>query len=329
MGEKRIITQEELDNACLLHNKWNEENEGERAVFENCIFDRLNFAGKQFNGAIFRNCDFKLCDITDAGMCFAELKNISFTCCDCHLLIAEEAALRNIAFENCNLKSTIFTHSSLRNVQYHNCDRNDMSLERCYTLPEAEIVNISPKDLRNMSDKEGLILQGCGGDVQEWADGINTSLTDSEILLNGSMFSKLYVFETEGHTCIMFPFEDIDLNIGKLAIWRLQTYDQFNGTWLSDYVPNKFGGFIEKEQSQDHKKPDCPLIGQDGNIFNLMGIASKTLRHNHMATEAKEMCERITSSSSYEEALGIIGEYVNITSIYDEEPSEEMGMEMM
>ena len=25
------------------------------------------------------------------------------------------------------------------------------------------------------------------------------------------------------------------------------------------------------------KKPKCPLIGQDGNIFNLMGIASKTL----------------------------------------------------
>ena len=91
-------------------------------------------------------------------MCFAELKNISFACCDCHLLIAEEAALRDIIFENCNLKSAIFTHSSLRNVQYHNCDRNNMSLERCYTLPEAERVNISPEDLRNMSDKEGLIL---------------------------------------------------------------------------------------------------------------------------------------------------------------------------
>ncbi len=24
-------------------------------------------------------------------------------------------------------------------------------------------------------------------------------------------------------------------------------------------------------------KPDCPLIGQDGNIFNLVGIAAKTL----------------------------------------------------
>ena len=24
-------------------------------------------------------------------------------------------------------------------------------------------------------------------------------------------------------------------------------------------------------------KPDCPLIGEDGNIFNLVGIAARTL----------------------------------------------------
>ena len=47
------------------------------------------------------------------------------------------------------------------------------------------------------------------------------------------------------------------------------------------------------------KKPKCPLIGQDGNIFNLMGIASKTLKRNGMYDEAKEMCSRITSSGSY------------------------------
>lgn len=69
-------------------------------------------------------------------------------------------------------------------------------------------------------------------------------------------------------------------------------------------------------------KPDCPLIGQDGNIFNLMGIASRTLRDNGMADEAKEMCSRITSCGSYYEALGIIDEYVNITS-EDEDEDEE------
>ena len=60
------------------------------------------------------------------------------------------------------------------------------------------------------------------------------------------------------------------------------------------------------------KKPKCPLIGQDGNIFNLMGIASKTLKRNGM----------------YDEALSIIDEYVEITSV-DEEETEDFEMEMM
>ena len=76
------------------------------------------------------------------------------------------------------------------------------------------------------------------------------------------------------------------------------------------------------------KKPKCPLIGQDGNIFNLMGIASKTLKRNGMYDEAKEMCSRITSSGSYDEALSIIDEYVEITSV-DEEKTEDFEMEMM
>lgn len=59
-------------------------------------------------------------------------------------------------------------------------------------------------------------------------------------------------------------------------------------------------------------KPDCKLIGEDGNIFNLLSIASLTLRANGLSEEAAEMRERVTTSSSYEIALCIIGEYVNI-----------------
>lgn len=63
---------------------------------------------------------------------------------------------------------------------------------------------------------------------------------------------------------------------------------------------------------QERQKPSCPLIGQNGNIFNLMGLTSRTLRQNGMADEAKEMQNRIMSGDchSYEEALGIISEYV-------------------
>ena len=35
------------------------------------------------------------------------------------------------------------------------------------------IKTITTDDLRRMNGKEGLVLQGCGGDPQEWLDGIN------------------------------------------------------------------------------------------------------------------------------------------------------------
>lgn len=176
-----------------------------------------------------------------------------------------------------------------------------------------EIKNITANDLKKMNNKEGLILQGCGGEVKEWVDGINDILTENGILLDDTKFDDVSVFQNDGVTCILYPFDNVHLDVGKLSMWRLQSYTAFAGTWLSDYVDNKLGGFEPEQNKAEKVKPDCELIGQDGNIFNLMGIASHTLKQNGMADEAKEMCSRVTSSGSYCEALNIIGEYVNIT----------------
>ncbi len=175
------------------------------------------------------------------------------------------------------------------------------------------IKNITTNDLRKMNNKEGLILQGCGGEVKEWVDGINDILTENGILLDDTKFDNVSVFQNEGVTCILYPFDNVHLDVGKLSMWRLQSYTAFAGTWLSDYVDNKLGGFEPEQNKAEKVKPDCELIGQDGNIFNLMGIASHTLKQNGMADEAKEMCSRVTSSGSYCEALNIICDYVNIT----------------
>lgn len=183
------------------------------------------------------------------------------------------------------------------------------------------IKTITTDDLRRMNGQEALILQGCGGSLQEWVDGINDVLTQEGILLDGTKFTGCSTFAHEGITCLVFPFsDDVKLNVGKLAMWRLATHNIFAGTWLSDYVPNHLGGFV-KETTALREKPDCQLIGQDGNIFNLMGIAARSLRQNGMASEAQEMTSRISSQAgSYDDALGIIGEYVNITG-----PDEDLG----
>lgn len=59
-------------------------------------------------------------------------------------------------------------------------------------------------------------------------------------------------------------------------------------------------------------KPKCKLTGENGNIFNLMAIASRTLRVNGKDKEAEEMNARVFECESYDEALRIIGEYVDI-----------------
>ncbi len=172
---------------------------------------------------------------------------------------------------------------------------------------------IDPTDLRRMNDKEGLILQGCGGDLVEWVNGINEMFTEEKILLNGTRFENVSFFQLDGVNCLLYPFDGVELDIGRLAMWRLRSHEALGGTWLSDFVPNRLGGFVA-EALAEAEKPDCPLIGKDGNVFNLIGIAARTLRENGQPEKAKEMSQRVFTCSSYEEALTTIGEYVHITS---------------
>ncbi len=117
---------------------------------------------------------------------------------------------------------------------------------------------INTDDIRHMNGKEGLVLQGCGGDPQEWLNGINQMLTDENILRNGTRFTEISVFKHDGSTCLLFPFDDtVDLDMGRLAMWRLQTHSAFGGTWLSDFVDNRLGGFLPPQELQT--KFYCPL----------------------------------------------------------------------
>ena len=186
------------------------------------------------------------------------------------------------------------------------------------------IKSVELAEIRKMENTEGLLLQGCGGDLKEWLDGINNMFQEANILLENTKFEEddCLVFKNGETTCLLFKFtENTTIDMAKLAMWRLQTHSNFAGMWFSDYVDNRLGGFSNEEHPKE--KPNCALIGQDGNIFNLMGIASRTLKEHGMKDEAKEMCERVQSCGSYYDALNIIGEYVNITSGDESEDYDE------
>ncbi len=59
-------------------------------------------------------------------------------------------------------------------------------------------------------------------------------------------------------------------------------------------------------------KPKCKLIGEDGNIFFILGRVSKVLKETGKADHAKECSGRVMNSGSYDEALRIIMEYVEV-----------------
>lgn len=84
---------------------------------------------------------------------------------------------------------------------------------------------------------EGLILLGCGGDLNEWINGVLDILFEKEIIESKDDFGEPVCLTTSGGRIdLVFPFaENNKINIGKLAMWRLQFGD---ASWASDYIVN-------------------------------------------------------------------------------------------
>ena len=69
-------------------------------------------------------------------------------------------------------------------------------------------------------------------------------------------------------------------------------------------------GVQEKQPEQKLSRPELKLLGHNGNIFSILGDASRLLRCAGMSEQANEMADRVHKSGNYYEALGIISEYV-------------------
>ena len=115
-----------------------------------------------------------------------------------------------------------------------------------------------------------------------------------------------------------FEQREIDVGDGKLYVH----FWQDNDFELKRDVPDmtEFKKLLNRP-----KKPKMQLIGQDGNIFAIMGRASRLLKDIGQRDKAKEMCDRVTASQSYSEALNIVSEYVETELSPSPTPKRDRG----
>ena len=97
-----------------------------------------------------------------------------------------------------------------------------------------------------------------------------------------------------------FEQREIDVGDGKLCVHFWQEHD-FE---LKRDVPDM------TEFNKLLNRPKMQLVGQDGNIFAIMGRAGRLLTDCGQADKAKEMRDRVMSCDSYQKALSIVSEYV-------------------
>lgn len=61
-----------------------------------------------------------------------------------------------------------------------------------------------------------------------------------------------------------------------------------------------------------HPEITVQLVGQNGNVFNLMGIVANALRKNGFGEEVQSFITEVTSSQSYHEALAVMMRWVDV-----------------
>lgn len=97
-----------------------------------------------------------------------------------------------------------------------------------------------------------------------------------------------------------FEQRDIRVDDGTLAVHF----------WQEDGFEMTSEREMQQESATREIRPKMKLIGQDGNIFAIMGRASQLLKSAGQSDKAKEMCGRVMASKSYNAALTIVSEYV-------------------
>ncbi len=80
------------------------------------------------------------------------------------------------------------------------------------------VKRITTDELRTMTDREGLILQGCGGELSEWVNGINELLTQERYPAKRRYLQGGFSFSMTAAPICCFPWKM------WICIWESSPY---------------------------------------------------------------------------------------------------------
>ena len=189
-------------------------------------------------------------------------------------------------------------------------------------------------------------LKGSGGDLMPYFSEQRTPGVKAKVL-SAIPSVELRDGELMGCTTVRLkePLNDVEMKVLQEYLWgqfsdgwgegfeqqEIQTSD---GVLYVHFAEKRFDFEVEQVQSTEvskeqpvPKRPKMKLVGEDGNIFAILGRASRLLKRNGQAEQAEEMSNRVYHSGDYYKALNIISEYVEteLSEKTPAEPKEERG----
>lgn len=69
---------------------------------------------------------------------------------------------------------------------------------------------------------------------------------------------------------------------------------------------------VTDHRKEGARKPECILVGEDGNVFNVIGRVRSALVDAGQDGDAREFVERTFLCRSYDEVLRLVLEYVEV-----------------
>jgi hypothetical protein len=97
----------------------------------------------------------------------------------------------------------------------------------------------------------------------------------------------------------------------------MYTGDEFYGDEITSGPDDDFyrqgNPYADPEAVDSSAKPECVLVGTDGNVFSIIGKVSRTLKRAGQGDAAAEFSRRAMDAGSYDEVLRLCFEYVDVT----------------